>query len=91
MYAVKVEQGTVVQVIVGTPEWAAERLGGTWVASQTKVGIGWEQHGDILRPPAPYPSWTWDDRWHPPIPQPEDGLWTWDEDAQAWVEVTDLL
>lgn len=91
MYAAKVENGTVTQVIVGTPEWASDRLGGTWVASATKVGIGWEQHDGGLRPPAPYPSWTWDDGWHPPVPQPADGLWTWDEDQQSWVEVTDLL
>ena len=91
MYAAKVEQGTVTQVIVGDPAWAADRLGGTWVASNVKIGIGWEQHDGGLRPPAPYPSWTWDDGWHPPIPQPADGLWTWDEDQQSWVEVTDLL
>jgi hypothetical protein len=31
MYAAKVEDGTVVQVIVGDPAWAADRLGGDWL------------------------------------------------------------
>jgi hypothetical protein len=35
-YAARIEGGTVVQVIVGDPAWAAERLGGVWVASKVK-------------------------------------------------------
>ena len=89
MYAAQVTDGTVTQVIVGTADWANDRLDGTWVDTVTLVGIGWEQWDGGLRPPAPYPSWTWDDGWHPPVPQPTDGEWTWDEDSQAWVEVTD--
>ena len=86
MYAAKTENGTVTQVIVGTPEWAAERLGGVWVASDTKVGVGWELYDNGLRPPSPFPSWSWDgSAWQAPVPQP-DGVYTWDEDAQAWVE-----
>ena len=90
-YAAKVEHGTVTQVIVGDPVWAASRLGGVWLPSEVKVGVGWQIVDGGFRPPAPYPSWTWDNGWHPPVPQPEDGLWTWDEDQQSWVEVTDLL
>ena len=93
MYAVKVEQGTVVQVIVGTPEWAASRLGGTWVASDTKVGVGWEQHDDGLRPPAPYPSWEWDgSKWKAPKRKPLlGGPYAWDEDSLSWVVAEDVL
>ena len=40
-YAAQVEDGTVVQVIVGTADWANARLDGTWVDSPTLVGIGW--------------------------------------------------
>ena len=90
MYAAKIDNGTVTQVIVGTPEWAADRLGGEWVGSDVKVGIGWEQSDHGLRPPAPFPSWTWNDGWHPPVPAPDHPA-EWDEDAQTWVEVTDLL
>jgi hypothetical protein len=53
-YAAKVEDGVITQVIVGTPEWAAERLGGVWVGSDTKVGQGWLLvEGQIVPPPAP--------------------------------------
>ena len=84
-YAAKVADGTVTQVIVGTPEWASERLGGEWVGSDTKVGVGWTAEDDGFRPPQPFPSWTWDGQaWVAPVPRPDEGWWTWDEDAQGW-------
>ena len=52
-YAAKVEDGTVVQVIVGTPEWASGRLGGEWVGSGVKVGVGWQVVDGTITPPAP--------------------------------------
>ena len=51
-YAAKVEDGTVVQVIVGTPEWATDRLGGEWAGSDSKVGIGWTYTDGTFTPPA---------------------------------------
>ena len=57
-YAAKVEDGTVVQVIVGTPEWAGERLGGVWVGSDVKVGVGWQVVDGIITPPEPDEEWT---------------------------------
>lgn len=65
MYAAKVEDGTVTQVIVGDPAWAASRLGGEWVGSDVKVGVGWQVvDGEIVPPPAPevedYPEFTGD-------------------------------
>ena len=88
-YAAKVADGAVTQVIVGDPAWAEARLGGTWVGSDVKVGVGWTVEDDGFRPPAPFPSWTWDDGWHPPVPQPDEGEWVWDEDAQTWTEMPD--
>lgn len=41
MYAAQIVDGVVDQVIVGTSEWATETLGGHWVDSDDKVGIGW--------------------------------------------------
>ena len=52
-----------------------------------EAGIGWTVEADGLRPPSPYPSWTWDgSEWVAPVPKP-DGDYSWDEDAQAWVPV----
>lgn len=42
-----------VQVIVGTPEWAADRLGGTWVGTPVKVGVGWQVVDGTITPPEP--------------------------------------
>jgi hypothetical protein len=52
-YAAKVEDGTVVQVIVGTPEWASDRLGGVWLPSDVKVGVGWQVVDGTITPPEP--------------------------------------
>lgn len=88
-YAARIENGIVAQVIVGTPEWAKDRLGGMWIASATKVGVGWQQYADGLRPPAPYPSWTWNgQQWQSPVPYPDDGgMYQWDETAGQWVPI----
>jgi hypothetical protein len=53
-YAAQVEDGTVIQVIVGDAGWANSRLGGTWVDTDTLVGIGWTYtDGTFTPPPAP--------------------------------------
>jgi hypothetical protein len=53
MYAAKVQDGLVQQVIVGDPVWAADRLGGEWAGSDSKVGIGWAYTDGTFTPPAP--------------------------------------
>lgn len=72
-YAAELDDNdVVVQVIVGTAQWATEHLGGTWADSPELVGIGWELVDGVIRPPAPDPSWTWDGtEWQAP-----DG-WEW--------------
>jgi len=52
MYAAQVEDGTVVQVIVGHAAWANSRLDGTWVDTDTLVGIGWTYTDGTFTPPA---------------------------------------
>lgn len=93
MYAAKIEDGVVTQAIVGDVEWATDRIGGVWVASETKVGIGWEQYDGGLRPPQPFPSWSWDGAaWIAPVPMPDDGLeYVWDEAAGEWVAISDEM
>lgn len=40
-------------------------------------------------PPQPYPSWSKDGvgGWDAPVPMPEDGMYTWDEETTSWIEV----
>jgi hypothetical protein len=53
-YAARIMDGTVTQVIVGDWVWAADRLGGVWAGSDSKVGIGWTYtDGTFTPPPAP--------------------------------------
>ncbi len=53
---------TVLRVIVGTAEWAADSLGGRWVDSAVKVGSGWLWDGEqIVPPPSPEPDELLDD------------------------------
>ena len=56
-YAARIVDGEVVQVIVGTAEWATHRLEGLWIDSNTLVGIGWtwdETNG--FQPPEALPE-----------------------------------
>jgi hypothetical protein len=53
-YAAQVDDtGTVVQVIVGTADWATTRLGGVWLDTDTLVGIGWQVVDGTITPPEP--------------------------------------
>jgi hypothetical protein len=74
-------------------------LGGTWKQTsyngnirKNYAGIGYTYDADIdaFVPPKPYPSWVLDAdaQWQAPVPMPDDGkMYSWDEDAQSWVEV----
>lgn len=53
MYAAQVENGFVVQVIVGDAAWATDALDGIWVSSDELVGIGWSWDGENFAPPSP--------------------------------------
>ena len=56
-YAARIDNGLVTQVIVGDPAWAESRLGGVWLPSDVKVGVGWTVvDGQIVPPPAPEPD-----------------------------------
>lgn len=54
IYAFKIENGVVVQGIVGTAKWAVENLGGYWVQSEILAWIGgtWDEINGF-RPPEP--------------------------------------
>jgi hypothetical protein len=64
-YAAHIVDGTVTHVIVGDPAWAADRLGGTWVASESKVGIGWTYDDGTFAPPVPDPDGEGLPEWSP--------------------------
>lgn len=54
------------------------------------IGFTYDEARDAFIPPQPYPSWTLDEdtcTWDSPVPYPEEGMHTWDEDTISWVEV----
>lgn len=56
MYAAEIVDGLVTRVIVGDPAWAADNLGGTWVAADDPYpGPGWTYNGNTFTPPV-YPD-----------------------------------
>jgi hypothetical protein len=56
MYAAQHDNGTVVQIIVGTADWAESRLGGEWIHTEALVGIGWQVVDGVIVPPEPEPD-----------------------------------
>jgi len=57
------------------------------------IGYVYDSTRDAFYKPQPYPSWTLDEYscdWVPPVAMPpaSETLYEWNEEAQAWVEVT---
>jgi hypothetical protein len=57
------------------------------------IGFTYDEGRDAFIPPQPYESWVLNEDsclWESPVPYPADGgLYVWDEDSLAWVEVED--
>ena len=91
-YAAQIVDGLVTRVIVGDAGWATANIGGEWVDSLTKVGVGYTYNAvaNVFIIPKPYPSWTLDGNfdWQPPTPMPDDGTeYVWDEANLIWQPV----
>ena len=54
------------------------------------AGIGYTFQDDVFVAPQPFPSWTLDENhdWQPPVPRPEEGEWTWDEEDMEWKPIS---
>jgi hypothetical protein len=74
-------------------------FGGTWKQTsyngnmrKNYAGIGYTYNADIdaFVPPKPFASWLLNEetaQWEAPVPCPEEGMWSWDEETTSWVEV----
>jgi len=54
------------------------------------IGYTYDEDRDAFIPPKPYDSWILDEDtclWEAPVPMPEDGMYTWDEETVNWVEM----
>ena len=80
-------------------EFCRNLLGGTWKQTSYNgnirdryAGIGYTYNSalDAYIAPKPYPSWSLNEgttEWEAPVARPAEGMYSWDEDDQAWVEV----
>ena len=87
--AAKIENGIVTQVIIGTKEWAEQRLGGTWMqVDELNVGRSYTYNKkEGFRPPKPGSDWEWDgDRWVNPKQDQKRSKDYWDEEIKNWTE-----
>ena len=57
------------------------------------IGFTYDRDRDAFIPPKPFASWVLNEDtclWEAPVPYPDDDkFYTWDEDTQSWVEVTE--
>ena len=51
------------------------------------VGYHYDVEADAFYAPQPYDSWTLNTEsyyWEPPVAHPQDGVYNWNEETQAW-------
>lgn len=67
-------------------------LNGSTPFRKNYAGIGYTYNADIdaFVPPKPFASWVLNNetaQWEAPVPIPEGGMYSWDEDTGSWVEM----
>ena len=79
-------------------QWLLDNLGGTWIKTSynhrirkqfAAIGFTYNAEADVFIQPQPYLSWALDENynWQPPIPNPAEGFWSWNEKDLEWVEI----
>jgi hypothetical protein len=56
------------------------------------IGFTYDEERDAFIPPKPFESWVLNEDtclWDAPVPMPEGGMYTWDEETTSWIEVTE--
>lgn len=52
------------------------------------IGYTYDEERDAFIAPSPAPSWVLNEQtllWEPPIPKPDNGLYSWNEETVSWV------
>lgn len=77
--------------LLGHQNWKQTSYNANFRIYFAGVGYSYSPDMDAFLPPKPYPSWALNGStftWEPPIPYPDnDKIYSWDEEAQQWVEV----
>jgi len=65
-------------------------LGGTpFRKNYAGIGYTYDEQRDAFIPPQPFPSWVLNEDsclWDAPVPMPTDGVYSWDEATNSWVQ-----
>ena len=75
-------------------EWKQTSYNGNFRKNYAGIGYTYNADIDAFVPPKPFASWLLNEetaQWNAPVAMPEEGMWSWDEDAGQWVEVNDNL
>lgn len=69
--------------------WKQTSYNGNFRKQYAGIGYIYDEVNDVFIALQPYPSWSLDDdfEWQAPIPVPNEGHWSWDEENQEWVEL----
>lgn len=70
-------------------EWKQTSYNGNFRKRYAGIGYKYLKDDDVFIAPQPYPSWTMDENydWQPPIPEPKEGLYSWDEESGQWIQI----
>lgn len=54
------------------------------------IGFTYNSTANVFVAPKPFPSWSLDSNhdWQAPVARPAEGMWSWNEETLAWVELT---
>lgn len=68
-------------------EWIQTSYNNNFRKQYASIGCTYDKKNDVFIAPKPFASWELDENfdWRPPVPMPEGGLWTWDENSLSWV------
>lgn len=70
-------------------DWKQTSYNGTIRKNYAGIGYSYDATRNAFISPQPYASWTLVEetcQWTAPLPMPTDGIYTWNETAQAWVQ-----
>lgn len=70
-------------------DWKQTSYNGNIRKNYAGIGYAYDTNRNAFIPPQPYASWTLNEEnclWDAPIPMPADGVYTWDETTQSWVQ-----
>lgn len=74
--------------------WLQTSYNGNFRKHYAGVGFVYDTQRDAFIPPKPFASWLLNEttcNWEAPVPYPADGkIYVWAEEAQIWIEVTNV-